>query len=210
MILDGYTLFGVLGSLRFHYRPMLDAERRAVVKMCRAYGGKKGRQVACEAIERHIVDRDGDWRTDELEPEAYRRLGAVILGVKSPDNDVGWSRSWEADDAANLHMGLVLERTNPRLARRDCGWCQKWWVDHETGEIAKRGSKPLLRPDGYPTICRTHEGCAKGTPERSKALSEKNRQAYRFHLECRAIGAWPADPIVRRNAKIIEQVLYRG
>jgi hypothetical protein len=45
--------------------------------------------------------------------------------------------------------------------------------------------------------------CHKGTPETSKALTARNLRAWRHYRECRAVGAFPDDPIVRRNAEII-------
>ena len=56
-------------------------------------------------------------------------------------------------------------------------------------------------------MCRREEGCPKGTPENSRALSESNQRCYEHYLECRAVGKFPDDPIVRRNAAIIAEVL---
>ena len=42
------------------------------------------------------------------------------------------------------------------------------------------------------------------TPASAQDLSEKNRLAYLHHLECKAVGQFPADAIVRRNAALIE------
>jgi hypothetical protein len=38
-------------------------------------------------------------------------------------------------------------------------------------------------------------------------MSSRNRQALRYHLECDAVGRFPDDPIVRRNARLIKGVL---
>jgi hypothetical protein len=38
----------------------------------------------------------------------------------------------------------------------------------------------------------------------AQELSEKNRKAYRHYLHCRAVRRWPKDPIVERNAMILE------
>lgn len=57
-----------------------------------------------------------------------------------------------------------------------------------------------------PPPCRTNQGCPKGTPENSKELSSKNRQAYEHYLQCKAVGKFPEDAIVYRNAGIIRQI----
>lgn len=49
-------------------------------------------------------------------------------------------------------------------------------------------------------------GCPKGTPENQKGLSDQNLQALRHYQECKAVGSFPDDPIVRRNARIISQM----
>lgn len=36
--------------------------------------------------------------------------------------------------------------------------------------------------------------------------TDQNRQAYKHYLECRAVGLFPDDPIVRRNARIIRAI----
>jgi hypothetical protein len=48
-------------------------------------------------------------------------------------------------------------------------------------------------------------GCAKGTPENSRALSPKNVLAYHHYLKCSATGRWPDDHIVLQNAGIIRE-----
>ncbi len=49
-------------------------------------------------------------------------------------------------------------------------------------------------------------GCPKGTPENPKSLSPKNEQAYQHYRECRAVGVWGDDPIVRQNAAVIRSL----
>lgn len=43
-------------------------------------------------------------------------------------------------------------------------------------------------------------------PENAVEVSEKNLAAYGHYLECKAVGAFPPDPIVRRNAAVIRGV----
>lgn len=65
---------------------------------------------------------------------------------------------------------------------------------------------PILRKPGEPTPCRLPIGCPKGTPEDSKALTEKNAMAYRHYLQCKATGNFPKDEIVALHAGIIRSI----
>lgn len=56
-------------------------------------------------------------------------------------------------------------------------------------------------------MCRRQEGCPKGTPEQSKALNESNQRCYEHYRECNAVGKFPSDPIVTRNAAVIAEVI---
>lgn len=96
-------------------------------------------------------------------------------------------------------------RVQPVLAGRDCGDCQRWLYDEETGFPARDAAGELIeRHPSNPPPCRRPRGCAKGTPEQPRTLSPKNWQAYLFHLECVACGSFPDDELVRRNAGLIE------
>lgn len=97
---------------------------------------------------------------------------------------------------------------HPEVAFRDCDHCHKWlYARNGQPEKDRQGN---LRPRHKltPPACRLSwgTGCPKGTPENSKALSEKNVEALRHYLECKAVGQFPDDPIVRRNAGIIRQI----
>lgn len=48
--------------------------------------------------------------------------------------------------------------------------------------------------------------CPKGHIDKQKGLSEKNLKAWGHYIECRAVGEFPEDSIVRRNAGIIRSV----
>ena len=76
--------------------------------------------------------------------------------------------------------------------------------DQTTGEVVIHGGRPLPRPSGTCAPCRLREnGCPKGTPERQKSLTERNWKAWFHYQECRAVGVFPDDAIVRRNAATI-------
>lgn len=101
-------------------------------------------------------------------------------------------------------MRLLL--LHPEVATRDCGRCQKWLYDEKTGQITQRAGKNVERPAGTFPPCRSLTGCPKGTPENQRSLSQKNERAYQHYLECKAVGSFPNDPIVRRNAALIRAV----
>lgn len=106
-------------------------------------------------------------------------------------------------------MGLIL--SHPAVASRDCGDCLRHIYDQATGQrLSDRHGQPIPRPPGTFAPCRYvskgFEACAKGSPEASKELSARNRQAYLHYLECRAVGRFPDDAIVRRNAALIRHV----
>lgn len=111
--------------------------------------------------------------------------------------------------------GVWLILAAPRVAFRDCEHCQKWTYDEDTGKPIKTGGNTgrLVRRRKGTAPCRLPDaGCAKGSPEESKELTPENRAAYRHYLECKAVGEFPDDPIVRRNAGIIrnmEEVVAR-
>jgi hypothetical protein len=70
----------------------------------------------------------------------------------------------------------------------------------------EHSGKPVRRPVGTLAPCRLRaNGCPKGTPETSRALTDANWQAYQHYCECRAVGQFPDDAIVRRNAAIIRE-----
>lgn len=99
-------------------------------------------------------------------------------------------------------MRLLIE--NPAITFRDCEQCQIFHYNEETGKpYERRDGQPAKRHWGCPPPCRTQVGCPKGTPENSKALSPKNLQAYEHYRECKAVGQFPEDSIIRRNAAII-------
>lgn len=96
--------------------------------------------------------------------------------------------------------------TAPHIAARDCDFCRKWRHNESTGKAVKAGGQLCPRTVADPPPCRDprHEsGCPKGDYENQKSLTWQNVQAYRHYRECKAVGRFPDDPIVRRNAGII-------
>lgn len=94
----------------------------------------------------------------------------------------------------------------PHVATRDCGDCLRHVYDEKTGKRVMRRDKPVPRIPQAPAPCRTPAGCPKGAPVGEpgcKELSPKNWLAYRHYQECRAVGDFPRDATVRRNASLI-------
>lgn len=199
MIQDGYTIHGGFDTRRFSYRPALHAERIEFMR------GFKTEETVRQFIYQHLVWDEGNfefWSDKEID-----HLFFICLGVDRPQYGSDWTRDWESRDSANLYDGVILQTLNPRIAKRSCTDCKKYWFDEDTGKIIERNGLPVLRPVGSVTLCETNEGCPKGTPENPKGLSEKNQAAFRHFQECDAVGGFPDDPIVRHNARIIRRAL---
>ena len=71
-----------------------------------------------------------------------------------------------------------------------------------------RRGLPVVRTG--PTPCGTCPKIPSFEPVKARAyaveLSPQNAQAYQHYLECKAVGEFPPDPIVRRCAGFIRQV----
>lgn len=103
------------------------------------------------------------------------------------------------------------------MALRDCDDCEKHWYDERTGEVRRDAfGLPVLRPPGTKPPCPACEKVPKevrrnthpGKVNKSLAvnLTPANQQAYDHYLECRAVGRFPDDEIVKRHASIIRQL----
>lgn len=104
----------------------------------------------------------------------------------------------------------------PNVAARSCADCQKYLYEDKPGDFAvepmrrpARVGLPLLRPPGAPTPCHQCPKIPSGvepSPLNAIEMTDQNWQAYTHYLECKAIGRFPDDPIVRRNAAIIRRL----
>lgn len=105
-------------------------------------------------------------------------------------------------------MQLLL--LHPEVAYRSCEDCKKYVYNHETGvkeEFPEGSGKPVLRIKGsLPPCAMGPTACAKVSPEAEIELNERNKQAYLHYLECRAVGDFPDDPLVKYHAAIIRSV----
>lgn len=220
---DGYTRRFVLKtsvqSVNGFYRPPTSAERKWIRYRMRCLS----KQSAVDCVSRWMSARIVEWdytgfglftpdtfsmlQFAKKDEEAFEELFLIVSGCK-PD---GSGNAWVKDEPRlmkNLFEGVLLELSHPNLAKRDCKMCKQFWYNEQTGlPILKSDGTRLLR-SGV-TLCETEEGCKKGTPEDQKSLSKENRWAYEYHNLCRAVGHWPNDMIVKRNAAIINKAIQR-
>lgn len=64
---------------------------------------------------------------------------------------------------------------------------------------------PKLRPKGVPVPCETARGCPKGHHSKPRGFCPRSYRAFEHFLECRAIGKFPNDSVVRRHAMLITE-----
>lgn len=99
---------------------------------------------------------------------------------------------------------------HPGIAGRSCSDCQKYlYYDRgsdDFGARVERGGLPVLRPKGVKTPCAWCPKILPGDepiPANANEITEKNLAALIHYRESRAVGDFPDDPIVRRNAALI-------
>lgn len=103
-------------------------------------------------------------------------------------------------------MRLLL--LHPGVARRSCEACAKYLHHEPGGGVVTRGGRPVPRAPGSRTPCVTCPKIPPGAdpkPENAAELAWRTEDAYRHYLECRAVGRFPDDPIVRYTAMLIRQ-----
>jgi hypothetical protein len=99
---------------------------------------------------------------------------------------------------------------HPEIAARSCSDCQKYlYYDRgssEFGARVERGGRPVLRPKGVKPPCNWCPKILPGdepVPENAQELDAKGMAAFVHYQECRAVGEFPHDAIVARNAALI-------
>lgn len=103
---------------------------------------------------------------------------------------------------------------HPELLDRPCSDCTRHlYLDRGPGQFGPRlerpRGKPVPRPKGTRPPCEWCPKVPRGDPPRPESaqeLSPKNLQALLFHRQCRAVGRFPDDAIVRRNAALVDQI----
>jgi len=105
----------------------------------------------------------------------------------------------------------------PRVALRDCGRCAAWWYDEKTGSVRlDHRRQPLPRPPAVKPPCssceKVPEDVRKGKPPQlvtSKDAVQVTPEVLAVldhYLMCKAVGRFPADPIVERHAAILARL----
>ena len=104
--------------------------------------------------------------------------------------------------------------TRPRLYYRDCRHCWQYiYQDFEPenpkegpglDELVTHNGEPMTRESGGPPC--VWGSCPKGHIDSPRVLSRRNERVYYHYLECRAVGQFPDDAVVRRNARLIRAV----
>lgn len=106
-------------------------------------------------------------------------------------------------------VGLML--FHPDLYFRDCQHCLKYVYDEEgdnAGQLSLFRGEPVERVVPAPCCNRKHpKGCLKGTAENPKVLTPKNQKVYQHWKECKAVGQFPEDDIVKKHAALIQDIV---
>lgn len=102
---------------------------------------------------------------------------------------------------------MLLAELHPEVARRSCEACQATLFDDSGKQLIGLDGQPRKRPSGVPTPCRLRTGCPKGTPEQQNSHTPENAAVYAHWRECKAVGEFPKDSLVRQNATAIEMAL---
>lgn len=189
---DGYMESRTIGGVLVEYRPLLSISRRALLNRLhsRPYADKE-ELVRATIAERCIGD------SSRVADSHLRELWNAVIGA---GNEAG-----EVRDVMNLRMGTRLQMLYPHTAHFTCDQCRAWYVDPDTGTVTRdHKGDPVPRLDEVPCEFTT---CVVGTYRNQRRMSEKNKQAVRFHMECKASRRFPDDEIVRRNARVIEETI---
>lgn len=119
---------------------------------------------------------------------------------------------------------MLLLWRHPKWASRSCEECKRWVYDDQGDKVLKTQQDPetgrflplpMARPPGSPLECAR---CPKipvseyphydprRAPEVACEMDAQCWQIYHHYQECKAVGHFPEDPLVRRHAGIIRGV----
>ena len=89
---------------------------------------------------------------------------------------------------------------------RSCDDCLMHVYCEKTGKRSEFHGEPIKRGKLKPP-CEHGDGkCPKGHHSNPVELSSRNLTAYFHYKTCQAVGSFPDDEIVRRNARIIRSI----
>lgn len=93
---------------------------------------------------------------------------------------------------------------HPVVAHRSCGDCRRWMyldINGGFGPRDERGGRPKPRVGPTPCVrCPKIPPGAEPRPENAVELTPELAECVRFYRECKAVGHFPDDPLVRAAA----------
>jgi hypothetical protein len=90
-----------------------------------------------------------------------------------------------------------------------CEDCKRWMYDLKTGRRDERDGRPIPRPANVGTPCRNCPKIPQGAPPKPESATEltpENLVCVMHYGECKAVGRWPDDGRVARNADLLSGV----
>ena len=214
LIDDGYNLTravpakcGLFPELIVIYRPAFAKERNAFNSRMNSHDPAVIDSAEMDLLERHIISVNeqplGDRnKLERLRPAIRDALIDLIMSHSSDE---------QRDSAINLAFGIRLQLLHPEIASRSCTDCQQWlYFDKGPGQFGERVERPagvpIPRGPHIKTPCCWCSKIPAGKepcPENAVELTPKNFEAWAHYRECKAVGDFPTDAIVRFNASII-------
>jgi hypothetical protein len=128
-IADGYTQPGYIQpaanlheALRFRFRPVLSAQRSALIEAAeRSQAGEfdqRARELLAEQlVEWDLVDPAGQpveiarEAVDRLQPELFLKLYRIVLGYSASDVDPDWPTEQQEKLGADVHAAQAAGKT---------------------------------------------------------------------------------------------------
>lgn len=198
LIGDGYDCSVEHDGFRFEYRPLPAGRRDFLAQRLIKLSGAE--------LLTEVVNLCNDRLIKQSVPlPIARREGqlALLWSIVSGSRDAAIERA----DEWNLRAGIQTLERFPHLTTFSCDDCRTYWIDIQDGEVARHPqTKESLTREGPPP-CEIKDlaiVCPIGHWQKPRRLSEKNRLALEHYHECRAVGQFPDDPLVRRHARVIE------
>jgi hypothetical protein len=211
---DGYNITrtvpaqtGLFPEFEVTYRPAFAKERYAFQRMMNSTDAAVIDLAEFDLIVNHVLSVNGQPLGDK---ETVARLRPSIRDALV-DLIMSYSSNEQRENAVNLAFGIRLQLIHPEIAARSCEDCQKWlYYDKGPNQFGER----VERPAGVPVPrgphirppccwCSKIPAGSEPCPENAVELSPENFEAWAHYRECKAVGDFPTDAIVRFNASII-------